>query len=388
MSTQGKSPWRRRAILGAIYLVLLCADISLSHWDELFGREQCDIVNTRFWYQRVVTLGYRKPRPHFVRVVTVAPPQDPCEYRALLANLLGRIANLRPMMIVLDYSFSPHNCGDKTQALRGSIQSVAAQIPVVFGVASSTMQEVEDKHTTELQPLKEAGFTSGDQAIWPSDVPADGSATLMGLYRLDCDTRRVPTDWSVFEKNNGRWAHDRKPMRTVAIVAAMLYDPTLENRPELRSEENPLTSFIPEKLFQPVRAAEILGDNAMSADWHFQRRIVVVGDAMSDMHDSVVGRVPGVVLQASYIESLLDDRYFTGLSPIVATIATFGCLLIIGGVFDKTISPHRALFRTAFLSLLMVFISYVALVHFGRLFTFWVPAILAIPIAYVAKLHA
>jgi len=291
------------------------------------------------------------------------------------------------MMIVLDYSFSPHNCGDKTEALRRSIQSVAAEAPIVFGVASSTMQEVEDKHKTELQPLKEAGFTSDDQAIWPSDVPADGSSTLIGLYRLDCDTRRIPTDWSVFEKKNGRWERDTKRMRTIGFVAAALYDPTLDNRPELRSEENPLTSFIPEELFHPVAGAEILGENVNTADWHFQRRIVVVGDATSDPHDSVVGRVPGVVLQANYIESLLDDRYFTGLSPKAATLATFLWLFIIGLVFDKATGSNPALVMTAFLMLLLASVSYVALVHFGRLFSFWAPGILAIPIAYVAKLH-
>ncbi len=390
MATLGKSSWRNRAIVVGLYVLYLCGDITLSHWDELFGHEQCDLVKTRLWYQQVVTLGYRKPRPHFVRLVTVTPPQDPCAYRALLADLLGRIAMLRPTIIVLDYSFSPHDCGDTTEALRNSIQSitVAGQIPVVFGVASSTMQEVEDKHPTDLQPLKEAGFTSHDQAIWASDVLADGSTTIMGLYRLDCDTRRIPTDWPVYEKRNGHWERISKPMPTIGFAAAVLYDPTLANRPEFRGEENPLTSFIPEKHFLPVAAREILSEHANSADWLFQRKIVVVGDAVSDRHDSVVGRVPGVVLQANYIESLLDDRYFTGLGPRDATIATFGCLLVIGILFDKSASRNRALVLTAFLLLSMIFMSYVALVHFGRLFTFWAPCILAIPTAYVAKLHS
>src|SRR5438132_8531669 len=56
---------------------------SCSQWDELFGRQQCSLVEARLWYQRLVTLGYRKPKPHFVRLVTVTPPQsqNPCEYR-------------------------------------------------------------------------------------------------------------------------------------------------------------------------------------------------------------------------------------------------------------------------------------------------------------------
>ena len=394
MSTQGtlrpsnkRRRWLRRAAVLSVYLLLLCADVTFSHWDELFGSDQCDLVKARLWYQRVVTLGYRKPKPHFVRLVTVIPPPDPCDNRLLLAKLIDRIANVQPMMLVLDYSFSPHNCGEKTETLRNSIRSAASRAPVVFGIASSTMQEVADRHNQELKPLTSAGFTSHDQAIWPSDVPADGSATVTGLYRLDCDTRRIPTDWSVFEKRDGLWTRESKRMRTIGLAAATLYDPTVENLPELRAEENPFTSFIPKERFDPIEASAILGENGNSADWHLQRRIVVIGDASQDPHNSVVGRVPGVVLQANYIESLLDDRYFTGLSTVPGIIATFVCLLAIGVIFDKTTESGRAFFRAVFFLLLLLCMSYVALVHFARLFTFWAPCVLAIPTAYVAKLR-
>jgi len=376
---------RRRAITLSVYLLFLITDVAFSHWDELFGREQCGLVKARTWYQRVVTLGYRKPKPHFVRLVTVTPPQDSCEYRLLLAKLIGRIAETRPMMIVLDYSFSPHDCGEKTQILRDSIQSAANQAPVVFALASSTLQEVEDAHKAELDSLKD--FGSEDQAVWPSDVPADGSTVVAGLYRLDCDTRRIPTYWPVFEKKNGRWMRDSKAVPTIALAAAMLYDPTLKDQPQLNGRENPFTSFISEKAFDPIDAVHILDENVSPAEWRLQRRIVVVGDAVRDPHESVVGRVPGVVLQANYIESLLDDRYFTSLSTAVGAAAAFICLVVIAVVFDKTDSPNRALFRSVFFLLLLTFTSYFALVQFGRLFTFWAPCVLAIPASYLAKWH-
>ena len=379
---------RKRAITFGLYLLFLCTDVGFSHWDELFGHEQCDLVKARLWYQRVVTLGYRKPQPHFVRLVTVTPPHDDaCGYRLLLAKLLGRITESKPLMIVLDYSFSPHDCGEKTQALRNAIQSAASQAPLVFGLASSTLREVDDRHKPELQPLKDAGFGPNDQAIWPSDVPADGVSTVTGLYRLDCDTRRIPTYWSVFEKKDGRWIHHSQPMATIALVAASLYDPSVKNRPQLNGRENPFTSFISEERFNPVEASDILRENGNPAEWQFQRRIVVIGDAVGDKHDTVVGWVPGVVLQANYLESLLDDRYFIGLSTVCGTVATFVCLLVIGVVFDKTEEPNRAFFRTAFFLLFLFSMSYFALVHFARLFTFWAPCVPAIPAAYLAQRH-
>src|SRR5215470_11025883 len=117
----------RRIIVGVVSSLLLVADVGLSHWDELFGQEQCDLVTARNWYQRLVTLGYRKPKPHFVGVVTVKPPDPPdaCEYRSRLADLVGRIGNLQPTMVVLDYSFSRHldKCPEATNALQKSIDS-------------------------------------------------------------------------------------------------------------------------------------------------------------------------------------------------------------------------------------------------------------------------
>lgn len=47
----------------------------------------------------------------------------------------------------------------------------------------------------------------------------------------------------------------------------------------------------------------------------FTDKIVVVGIAGlgSDLHQTVLGKVPGVILQANYIESLLSDRMFKPL---------------------------------------------------------------------------
>lgn len=143
---------KNRIITAVVYLGLLCADLLFSHWDVIFGREQCNLVNARLSYQRVVTLGYRKPKPHFVRPVTVTPPESPCEYRSLIADLVRRIGKKQPMMIVLDYSFSPHNCANETRDLQDSIDSVSSlRIPVKW--SSCYGEEVRDRSEATLVPL-------------------------------------------------------------------------------------------------------------------------------------------------------------------------------------------------------------------------------------------
>ena len=54
---------------------------------------------------------------------------------------------------------------------------------------------------------------------------------------------------------------DSQPMRTIAFSAANLYDPTVEDQPELKGPENPFTSFIREELFHPIEASSVLGEN-------------------------------------------------------------------------------------------------------------------------------
>src|SRR5216684_1784964 len=133
--------WRR--ILTVIsYILFLCADVFFTNWDAIFGPQNCNEValTTRMWYQKVVTLGYRKPKPHFVRVVTVTPPNNAsaCDYRRLLAGLLLKLRDLHPAIVVLDYSFSPHDCGDATKQLQDEMNDLATNIPMVFGQKSYT----------------------------------------------------------------------------------------------------------------------------------------------------------------------------------------------------------------------------------------------------------
>src|SRR5215470_7068866 len=140
----------------------------------MFGREQCDTVSltTRMWYQRLVTSGYRKPRPHMTRLVTVSSPQGheftPCERRLFLAQLIVRLRDYEPSIIVLGYAFRPRNdCTQgETLRLQEAIDSVGEKTRIVLGLYSWTERELRDSGQKPLlETLEGRGFADRDQLI-------------------------------------------------------------------------------------------------------------------------------------------------------------------------------------------------------------------------------
>jgi len=94
------------------------------------------------------------------------------------------------------------------------------------------------------------------------------------------------------------------------------------------TKENPYASMIPKERFAVFTAADVLcADGTAKAAFkacaerkagaanpsYLRGRIVIVGETGVDVdhHDtSVIGRVPGTVVQANYVEALLDGRLF------------------------------------------------------------------------------
>ncbi len=386
---------RRRGIVLAIYVVLLCTDVALTNWDDLFGKEQCDSVSltTRMWYQRLVTLGYRKPRPHLTRLILVDSPPghafSACERRAYLAELLNKLSEFRPAIIVLDYSFVPRNdcTHNETFRVQEAVDRLAISIPVVFGSYSWTEQELQDEGQTVLFNRLKGQLSKQDQVIAESDVQPHGSLAVLGLDRLDCDTRRVPVMWhgrlyDTAGKNVGSYP-------TISFASAQAYDDAVALRVAniVSNKQNPFTSFMPEDDFRPIRSSVILTGPVPPDKWNLASKILVVGEEGKDNHESVLGRVPGVVLQANYIEALLDDRYFLGLGKVWTPIVTFCCLLIITMVFERSKTAMTAISVAVCFWVVLLLVSYIAFVHFAVLFTAWVPSFFGIVTGLVVKLR-
>lgn len=103
---------------------------------------------------------------------------------------------------------------------------------------------------------------------------------------------------------------------------------TIRKVDELEKQNtNPYTSFLDEQQFVIRSAMDfVCGESDDRKQWQDCRHgkvdlgglkfpIVVIGriDPSTDTHQSVVGNVPGIILQANYIESLVDGRVFKPL---------------------------------------------------------------------------
>ncbi len=258
-------------------------------------------------------------------------------------------------MVVLYYTFLPRDdCPNETAALQTAIDGLAEKTPVVFGLYSWTEGELRDSRDSRLidllSRLKAHGFSEHDQVVAPSDIKEHGSLVTSGLDRLDCDTRKIPVVWrSRLYTQDGSIANS-SAVPTISLAAARAYDDTIDQQlaAAFRRRQNPFTSFAVEEKFRPVMARDILAGPVPRNKWNLASKIVVVGDYSGDIHESALGPVPGYVLQANYVESLLDDRYFFGLGPLWTPVVTFVCLLIVALIFDRSQTPKRALYLAGF----------------------------------------
>jgi CHASE2 domain-containing sensor protein len=276
-------------------------------------------------YQRIVSSGPRKPATRFTVIVPLDPAKDAnlfnvCRQRIFLADLIRAIADFSPAVIVIDKYFAVR-CGDDdagTSALRETMRELSPRVPIIVG-----------RRLAEAPKEKTHGRRS-----WPPLVEAPELTTELGIregiVNIDPDTRRLPLGWTALsEKGVAEWH------RSLALEAAKVYDEKLDQKyPSLveliKNKENPYISFL-KRADLEAQATYSTGDVLCGspearrrlenlsctapprADLGYLRgRIVIVAEPNADMdsHFSVLGHVPGFILQANYIEALLDQRYF------------------------------------------------------------------------------
>jgi hypothetical protein len=240
---------------GLAFLIPFAAD----HWTEWSGEEAVDRIpkwdfsSASFWYQRIVTLGFREARPHYASLVVITPDDladggsSPiCAQRSLLAKLVESIASYRPSAIVIDKYFDPKSCADveTNGALIRAVGKVSATVPIVIGALEDTYAEARLDHPHVAEAA--ARFEAQDPLLVLPDLFPDPAIPLRGLVRLNKDVRKIPTWWPA-------WLSYRpdEPPRSMMSWRAGRHEARSRAAPTARWKRmrhvHPYTGFIPER---------------------------------------------------------------------------------------------------------------------------------------------
>ena len=295
------------------------------------------------FYSRAVSSWPRALVPRYTVIVHIDPERDAtaeglannvCQQRDYLARLLPEIAAREPSIVVVDKYFTRSGCtlAPPTQALRDAIAEVSLRRPVIVGL------RVDD-----LPP------TAGARPALVAPLAFESSPALReGLVNLDRDPRRVPLGWTVHTPDGAdAWRNG------IALETALAHDPKLLTKaPRLERlkerRDNPYISMIAEPLHTTLQASDFLCAAGSKTDAfaaacgqvkrsstdpsYLRGRIAIVGETgrSLDRHETgVIGNVPGTVLQANYIEALLDERYFSPVPEWVNYLAGFAFFVLL-----------------------------------------------------------
>jgi CHASE2 domain-containing sensor protein len=285
----------------------------------------------------------------------------------MIAALVSRIADAKPSVIVIDKFFGQSTCpNDINRDLLAAMTEANSKVPIVVG-----RRMAEDTY------------------LLPSlfgDVPDLRDA----IVNTDQDTRKLPLKWPVFPSKSGMEHKTGFAWReTLSLRAAEIYEKgkLAERHPHvaklLDPVRNPYISFLDLDQFNPFRfyAGYVLcgrevkaGEDATACQESpkgieaLSGKIVLIGEISRDvdMQTTVVGRIPGVFLQANFIEALLDDRYYEDF-PVLNYIFAFLFLASIEAIlvlFPDSWTKRAA--AIAIVGLALLLLLYIVITDFHR----------------------
>ncbi len=372
--------------------------------------------------QRLVTFTPFPKDVRFVSVVTLSKEsvpegalQNACLLRQHIAQLLLRLIDFPVRVVVLDFAFEKTGCPESdpgSQSLRQAVRALTARSKVVVGIPSATTEEAEVMQV--LTPEQISYYKLGPNELIVEDYfHLDGAgpdSLLEGLLQVNEDRRRVPLGWLARRFKDRELARDPEVVRSLSIQAAWAYQDSPWIRTVSGWDFHPITV-----LQQRIQFAEI--PSVCLAEWtnpNFnwngdicQHRvgprsdaqssetalrglmapIVVIGrvDDERDLHEAFPKLIPGVFLQANYIESLLGTHtLFKPISLPVQLLLSLIWFAPIEWLLWKR-ELKWALYVAIASSLLVICVSYFAVNNLGYYLTLWPPSLVAIVLRIIQE---
>jgi CHASE2 domain-containing sensor protein len=333
----------RRIFFGfGIYALAFCLPFLLENAAELSEylpqsvKDKLETVGSA--YQRW-TDGPRTSEARYTAIVTLNEIDFPvldeaCKQRATVANLIPLLLQAGAGEVVIDLAFTRNICPESddpmaTCALQRELWNAAKRVPVIVGQASRKLEELDEK---EADRGPGRGIGENGLLLRPViDLPLNNPdyQISVGLIRLNQDFRRIPLSWSGYEEQGNGTLSKAGMQPTLAFAAAKSYRAAFpggtSNLDRLNAEgRHPMTSLLPMSKLIQVEASELMcrgkdtrvltsckGGVPAEVRRKLNGKIVLLGweDNREDVYTTPAGRLPGVFLQANFIESLLDSRY-------------------------------------------------------------------------------
>lgn len=419
--------WRSK-LLRISYLVSILTLFALEHFDEIaegiWGSAATDskYLQPALFYQAVTKAGYRHPRAHYVRLVTFDPLKEPqwlqgseCLSRSFEAKLISAISKAHPALIVLDEYFPEDDCVEqdpktgefiedkKTKELKSAIAHLTQSgVPIVL--AEYSLNDDEQVEFMQKGKLRKGTRLKPWEILLQPRIQFDGEdktppSITYGAAELDADSRRIPIRWNEYDSQADMDA-GKGPFELLGLAAqaASVYDSSMSFQHQLErldtAKEDPFTSFLAETEFIQFESLDVIcgrSETSPKTDWQncspssfamkdLSGHIVLVGDASEDdKHKSVLGDVHGLVLQANYIESLLDDRVLFPVPWAIELTSSLILFFLIQMTFDRlSVHPIRATLLAFFWVTFSCLLCYLIVLLFGFYMYIWVPGLLAI----------
>lgn len=317
------------------------------------------------------------PYPRYTAVVLIDPRREPeipdnhhlCDQRKLVADLVRRVQAASPAVIVVDKYFgTTQRCARETDDLRNALDSVTRDTVVVIG------------RRVDLTDAPVSTKDGDRYFLTPSvNFGIQNPRLQEAVVNIDPDTRKIPLRFEVYESREQAEKSTGTQWRNSLALQASLAHPwrLLQRNRRIASfiqhNKNPFASFLKEDDFEPILAGRILcgeapantveacpsGPLAENLRQQLAGRVVLIGEIDPDLdtHPTVVGQMSGVLLQANFVEALLDDRVFR---PVPSLDYIFGFLILMGLELSLIWLRGRVLVFLAFFGLgaLSFFIIY------------------------------
>jgi CHASE2 domain-containing sensor protein len=271
------------------------------------------------------------------------PMQEACKRRLYISTVLQAVANLRPKAVVLDIWFDPKLCPDPavTQTIFQELDRLSKDTPVVVGLPSYNSRDIRANMPATFAEIssRREGLKK-TQLVLQRVTHSTNPKVKEGLVERNIDARRIPLSWFVYDDFDkvgvGGQSYRRDTLSVAAVRAVDPHHPVLQRIHAVTSDgsarpsndDYPYTSFVEEGKLPILRAIDVVCSNPPDGEWKtvcdtrpekhcvdptsINGKVVVLGLAGfgNDVHETLIGKIPGVVLQANYVESLLDGRVF------------------------------------------------------------------------------